>query len=59
MVELSGLDVLVGWMCCLQCGTHGDAGVWGLWCDDGEAWLDACAMILLVFLRSLNDFCFL
>jgi hypothetical protein len=33
--------------------------VYGLLCEDGEAWVAACAMILLALLRSLKDFCFL
>ena len=57
--ELSGL-----WKCKLELykvrdGTHGEVGVYGLFCDEGEACDAACAMILLALLRSLNDLCFL
>ena len=40
-------------------GTYGEVGVYGLFCDEGEACDAACAMILLALLRSLNDLCFL
>jgi hypothetical protein len=40
-------------------GTYGEVGVYGPFCDDGEACDAACAMILLALLRSLKDLCFL
>lgn len=39
--------------------TYGEVGAYGPLCDDGEGCAPACAMILLVLLRSLKDLCFL
>ena len=59
MEELSGLRTCKWELQIVRDGTHGEVGVYGLFCDEGEACEAACAMILLALLRSLNDLCFL